>query len=584
MLTTLVEPIAAEASAGTFLATTGIGVVYWIFNSVMQFVLSYIFSLVITLLEWFSAFLLQPFSFVPDMFLAVFGKDVTEGIEEIAISAGLGISVLLLAFGLIRVFSGKFVDDVPNPFALVGRFLIAVVCNYWIIAIIYDYVFPFAQKFFNKALGIASTSTLATANLTNAVNNLMGLGNNGEFEDAAIIVDEAMTGLSTTLGTLIILTIFLIGIIAFIINVFKLIVENAERYFTVNLLTIAAPLATSTIVSEKSSGIFKAWWQMMLSNILTIIFNIIGFRMLVFAFNNCITVWLQSTFDLPVALTSIVALVAASKMIQKFDQLLALLTFKINPIHNKSLIMGVLAGIGGLQKGFGAIGKIATGIKNAPQTAQKFFESPLNPVKPIEAVVNGAKKTFDKVAGNNTVDETQNTNQNTPQNQPKLNNIPYDFAEHFDKLKPSDSQQKIKLDPTKFNDVDFKTKEGFDALKNAVEDNDNALYGIRRSKDGEYSVTLGPRGGEGGFAPDTLRDALNGCEYYFTANSNENPLDSLPEGKYIAGAEVINYSYDDPTMPATIRYYMTEDANFASPHYHSRGTVLNGEPVDTEEK
>lgn len=576
---TSVGPIAAEAGVGTFLSTTGIGVVYWIFNSVMQFALSFIFSLVITLLEWFSAFLLQPFSFAPDMFVAVFGKDVTEGIEEIAISAGLAISVLLLVFGLIRVFSGKFVDDVPNPFALVGRFLIAVVCNYWIIAIIYDYIFPFAQKFFDKALNIASSSSLLTSNLNVAVSNLMTLGNEGKFEDASIIVDQAMTGLSTTIGTLIIMTIFLIGIVAFIINVFKLIIENAERYFTINLLTIAAPLATSSIVSEKSSGIFKAWWQMMLSNILTIIFNIVGFRMLVFAFNNCITAWIQKTFDIPVALTSIVALVAASKMIQKFDQLLALLTFKINPIHNKSLIMGVLAGIGGLSKGFGAIGKIATGIKNAPQTAQKFFDSPLNPKKPIDAVISGAKNTFDKMTGKNHVGEGQKMNQNTPQNQPKLNNIPYDFSQHTDSLKPSNQKQKVKLDPAKFNDADFKTKEGFDALKNAVEDKDNALYGIRRSKDGEYSITLGPRGGEGGFAPDTLRDALNGCEYYFTTNGDEDPLESLPKGKYIAGAEVINYDNNNPAMPATIRYYMTEDANFASPHYHSRGTILNGEPV-----
>ena len=340
-----------------------------------------ILGVVLNFINIMGTALLEPFSFSTDMFSTVVSPTVLNAAENIIITAGISISILLLVFGLLRVFTGRLNDDVPNPFALVGKFILAVFGCFWIIPFVNEYLFPFAQQFFNKMLnidpGLEATSfrgmldTLADNSLYYSIDTLGELGLFG--------VTEALTGVGIVLARLpmlVLLVVFLIFVIAATVNMFKLVVENAERYFTINVLVLSGPLAISSIVSEKVSQIFKNWSLCLISNILTVIFNIFGFKILLSAFSNCFANWVLFTNSFgPTnwikALQSLIALVAISKLAQKFDQLIAQIVFRINPIQNRSLLMSALATYGTLDKvskGFnpdagGLSGAIARGAK-----------------------------------------------------------------------------------------------------------------------------------------------------------------------------------------------------------------------------
>lgn len=317
---------------------------------VIWVICSVLLSLVLSVINAFGAFMLEPFSFSTKMFTAIFGADFLNVLESIIITGGIAVSILLLIFGLLRVFIGKLNDDVPNPFMLVGRFFVAIFSCYWIIPIVNDYIFPLAQEFFKKILNIdinlikTSFDNLSETFLTGA-HNL--------FSDIAI-APGAATGLGVAMPftSLLSIILFLICIIAATVNMFKLVVENAERYFTINTLVLSGPLAVSTFVSEKSQQIFKNWVSALLANIITIIFNLIAFRMIMLAFANCFAVWsgASASLDTGTAIISLVSLVAVSKMAQKFDQIISQILFKINPIQNRSMLMAALATLGSLNK------------------------------------------------------------------------------------------------------------------------------------------------------------------------------------------------------------------------------------------
>lgn len=311
-----------------------------------------ILSVVLNFINVIGTALLEPFSFSTNMFSTVVSPVVLNAVENIIITAGISISLLLLIFGLLRVFTGRLNDDVPNPFALVGKFILAVFGCFWIIPFVNEYLFPFAQQFFNKMLNIDPQLT-ATSFQALAESWLDTTQVEAACKSAMIFAVSASAAPQLALiPPFILLLMFLIFIIAAIINMFKLVVENAERYFTINVLVLSGPLAISSVVSEKTSQIFKNWSLCLISNILTIIFNIFGFKILLSAFSNCFNNWMlgNTTFDWNRALQSLIALVAISKMAQKFDQLIAQIVFRINPIQNRSLLMSALATYGTLDK------------------------------------------------------------------------------------------------------------------------------------------------------------------------------------------------------------------------------------------
>lgn len=358
--------------------------------------ISWLMAGILYILDAFAVFMLKPFSFSTEMFVAILGANTLNSVEGIMSSAGIAISILLLVGGLFRVFSGRLDDDVPNPFALIAKFLLAIFANYWIITIIVEYLFPLAQKFFNNLLKINSSSdSFVGANGGAIYNSLVNNTSGGSFLDQ---LDKSGTlgNISTfagntihdTVGPTISAILFLICIIAATINIFKLIVENAERYFTMNVLILAGPLASSTIVSEKTSKIFKSWLQAILANILTIVFNVIGFKFVLMAFNNCFNTWTKSG-QFESGLIALISLVAVSKMAQKFDQLVSMIVFKINPIQNRSLLMTAMATIGAYEKSRrGVVGAISRG--------KGYWNSMTNGIKSNIPGIGKNAKTSDK--------------------------------------------------------------------------------------------------------------------------------------------------------------------------------------------
>lgn len=348
-----------------------------------------ILGVVLNFINTIGTTLLEPFSFSANMFSTVVSPTVLNAAENIIITAGISISILLLVFGLLRVFTGRLNDDVPNPFALVGKFILAIFGCFWIIPFVNEYLFPFAQQFFNKMLNIDPGLTATSfQGLFDSFADEKSYFITNALGEAAIFTGSAkLTALGPSLALLpilVFLLIFLIFIIAATVNMFKLVVENAERYFTINVLVLSGPLAISSIVSEKTSQIFKNWSLCLISNILTVIFNIFGFKIILSAFSNCFANWVMSSnsirpFDWIKALQSLIALVAISKMAQKFDQLIAQIVFRINPIQNRSLLMSALAT-------FGTLDKVAKGFDPSPK-ARGLGAS----------IARGAKKVGDKM-------------------------------------------------------------------------------------------------------------------------------------------------------------------------------------------
>ena len=296
-----------------------------------------ILTMVLTLLEKFGTVMLEPFNFSTEMFSTMFSSQFLNSVENIMIAAGVSVSIVILIFGLTKVFTGRLSDDVPNPFALIGRFILAIFGAVWSIPVMVKYLFPFSQEFFNRMLnisGIDPSESLAQSFIDMANGESFGVG----FVKTAI---DGFTGIGL-LKELIFLIILLIFIISAVVNILKLVVENAERYFTINVLVLAAPLAVSTVTSEKTMQIFKNWFLSLISNIITIIFNLFGFKLVMLAFNNCFAEITEANFKAGAydqIIISLIALVAISKMAQKFDQFVSMIVFRINPIQNRSLLM-----------------------------------------------------------------------------------------------------------------------------------------------------------------------------------------------------------------------------------------------------
>lgn len=352
-----------------FLANLLGGIVWWL----CALILGGVFQLIST----FGNFMLKPFDFSTHMFSQMFGGSFLNTIEGIMIGAGISIAILLLLYGLLRVFTGKLSDDVPNPYSLVGRFFVSVFGCYFIIPIITTYIFPFANDFFTTVLNIKinsignSFSSVAENLLTGSAGKAFGNITLGETLEHIFSPSKAF-GLPGLFAAI----LFIVFIVAALINLFKLVVENAERYFTINALVLTGPLAVATFVSEKSS-VLKSWFSALISNVVTIIMNLIAFKFIMLAFINCFNLWGSKTFGTDPkndCFISLIAVVAVSKMAQKFDQIVAQILFRINPIQNRSLIMSALGTIGALDKASKSItgktmrdniGKSINSLKNA---------------------------------------------------------------------------------------------------------------------------------------------------------------------------------------------------------------------------
>ena len=378
-----------------------------LFNVILTRIIASVYDMVfvffLNLAEVFTNTLLKPFTFVGngyDVFAGAVGSGVMATLQDIAMGIGLSLSILFLLFSLLKVFYGRYGQDAPDPLKTCVRFIFAIIFVYWGSTLLFDYIFPYAQTFIDKVF------KLQTVSFSESIKSLIM----SQVYEAKSVLDNPVTGekdvvvglISTAVETklqsdispfnmIFELLALIICLIAVFINIFKIALENAERYFTTILLTIFAPVAGATLVNEKTSGVFKAWCQMLAANILTILFNVLGIRILIGVFANVATSLWNGKILSTDGLLGIIIVVAFSKMVQKMDQLLSQLTFKINPIQNRSLIMGALGTIGGLAKSGKAFSDMATGrgplmntinhFKNRNSADTKNPDTPVDPLK-----------------------------------------------------------------------------------------------------------------------------------------------------------------------------------------------------------
>lgn len=382
-----------------------------IFSYIISAILDFVFTLILALATIFTDTLLSPFTFMGahgyDLFAGAVGVNAMNGLQNIAIGMGLALSILFLLVSLLKVFYGRYGQDAPDPLKTCVRFIFAIIFVYWGSTLMFDYIFPFAQQFIDKALNLdnSNTATLAGSISNTMTHTLLNSNIQSAFTDfEAGDISSAMTNLlSGTVQNLIepfnmIMEVLALAVclIAVFINIFKIALENAERYFTTILLTIFAPVAGATLVNEKTSGIFKAWCQMLSANILTILFNVLGIRLLIGVFANVSTqLWTAEGILSTSGLLGIIIIVAFSKMVQKMDQLLSQLTFKINPIQNRSLIMGALGTVGGLAKSGKAISDAVTGRGPLMSTIGHFKNKNAADTQPVDPLKQEGKENID---------------------------------------------------------------------------------------------------------------------------------------------------------------------------------------------
>lgn len=365
---------------------------FYLFAVILSYIISAVLDLVflflLKLANIFTETLLSPFTFMGangyDLFAGAVGANAMNAIQNIAIGMGLAFSILFFLFSLLKVFYGRYGQDAPDPLKTCVRFIFAIIFVYWGSTLLIDYIFPFAQQFINQALNLdnSNTVTLADSIINTANHTLFNTNIQSSFDNfqaGAIsnamhdLLNGTIQNLLEPFNVILELLALIICLIAVFVNIFKIALENAERYFTTILLTIFAPVAGATLVNEKTAGVFKAWCQMLTANILTILFNVLGMKLLIGVFANVATqLWTAEGILSTAGLLGIIIIVAFSKMVQKMDQLLSQLTFKINPIQNRSLIMGALGTVGGLAKSGKAFSDMATGRGPLMNTINHF--------------------------------------------------------------------------------------------------------------------------------------------------------------------------------------------------------------------
>ena len=344
-----------------------------------------LFQVTIHIAAVFGDALLRPFSFGSagsngyDFFAAAIGSTAMNNIQNIAISAGLGVAIVLLLFSLNKTVFGRYSHDAPDPYKTCVRFILAVIAIYWAPTLVLNYVLPFFQRLIDKAfLVTGSPDTLDMAIAKGLANSVKGVTVDPNdtaktvlqksFAQFGNLIDDAKNNLDffNPIQRFANMLVLLISIIAVFVNMFKIVVENAERYLTTILLVIFSPFASATLVNEKTSEIFSAFCKMLTANLLTIFFNILGMKLLFSVFSNVVNnIWSTDIISTK-GFIGIILVVGFSKMVQRLDQILSQLTFKINPIANRSLIMSGLATLGALNKGgkpiVQGIGKFASGV------------------------------------------------------------------------------------------------------------------------------------------------------------------------------------------------------------------------------
>lgn len=180
-------------------------------------------------------------------------------------SVALGIVMLVAAFKLVTFFLGGAEAKKTSPIRT-GLYTIFAVAAIYYGNYIFDIIMDIAQM---PYMAINSAD----------INNTMSINDfaNG-FANVEAVINEVFYGLSPLLYLIVLLLIS----IAFI----KLLLEAVERYVILFVLVYLSPLASSSLATETTSGIFKRYFTMFLSQCILLILNVWSLKMVCSVFDS----------------------------------------------------------------------------------------------------------------------------------------------------------------------------------------------------------------------------------------------------------------------------------------------------------
>lgn len=236
----------------------------WLLNGVVGFVLDLITSALDVISKEFYTILKLDGSSTLDLFFGLFMPKTMGGssnnVWTLCVALGLVILYFNLILGLFKAFFGPLVKA-ESPLKLVAKFLI--------FCVLVAYSRYICDLFFDIGTApyelLSTMSFEGTANIGTAVKDISTTMTN-EFQVSGVFADIIKM----------VFTLFVLC--AILINYFKLIIEVAERYVILGILSLAAPMCIATGSSESTANIAKSWVRMMVSQVIVMCMSVLFLR------------------------------------------------------------------------------------------------------------------------------------------------------------------------------------------------------------------------------------------------------------------------------------------------------------------
>lgn len=244
----------------------------WIFQAIVGLVLDLLSTCLSVISEEFYKVLKLNGEETLDVFFNLFMPNVKSGgtnVWTLCVALGLVILYFNLILGLFKAFFGPLVKA-ESPLKLVAKFLF--------FCVLVAYSRDICNFFFETAT--APYELLST----------MSFG--GAPDLGAALKTFATTKFNTMLHPAgafaeVIKSIFTVFILfSILVNYLKLIIEVAERYVILGVLSIVAPMCIATGSSESTANIAKSWVRMMVSQVIVMCMSVFFLRVFEGAVNR----------------------------------------------------------------------------------------------------------------------------------------------------------------------------------------------------------------------------------------------------------------------------------------------------------
>lgn len=251
---------------------------------------------------------------------------------------GLAFCIALLILALIKnVYSGFGLKG-DHPLKLVFRFFFSV-----------GFVYTLGMMMKYLFCGLFSAIYQSIKNI-----NILEITGTSEGD----IFGGMITNIVSLLTNSWLMILYLLVLIAILVNYVKLLLEMIERYLMCNLLIFFSPLAAPTFVSEDTSKIFFTYIKMFFGQSTIMLLNAVTLKLLSMGLSGAGNIVLKSSTT---GFMALMALLAFMKIAQRMDNYLRDLGVTVG-ITGGNLLGEAMAGMGAVKAILGAGGKGGKGF------------------------------------------------------------------------------------------------------------------------------------------------------------------------------------------------------------------------------